>query len=418
MKSTWMLAFIATQLLSGCANFSSVHRTLDTTNGQGVLIDIKQRAILASNRKITRNDVETTQTVVCAEPSPDALSAYALDLAAKANDASGKAISVGMGSSESSAYVGLRTQSIQLLRDQFFRACEAYMNNAIDAGEYNLLIRRYQKQTAALLAIEQLTTIVSVPRSAVTATGAAKGATHTFLQTVYQSNTEKLAAVEKNLADPKITDDLKKSGTTEAERLKKENAQIVQTLTSGDTGSPASVATAAEGTKSTMAAATGDAATIANVVQHIVDNITQTDDFLQLCVLQVGREVASSAPVRTNDIGRNGNIPGSMRDACMSRMGLANDHLRLQVKVEEAIMENVLKDASLNAKEKVVQLRILKDGSFVRDNTGLATRTVPITFSDVSTGTAMMSLAIKPTDKELGEILRNRACDPKKAKDC
>ena len=63
-------------LLGGCANMNSIHRRLDLSKGDGALIDIKQRAILVSS-------ATNHETRVCAEPSPDALSAYAAQMAAK-----------------------------------------------------------------------------------------------------------------------------------------------------------------------------------------------------------------------------------------------------------------------------------------------------------------------------------------------
>jgi hypothetical protein len=60
------------------------------------------------------------------------------------------------GVSESAANIGLRTQSIQILRDGFYRLCEAYMNG-LSEEQYTIMLRRYQTNMVALLAIEQLT---------------------------------------------------------------------------------------------------------------------------------------------------------------------------------------------------------------------------------------------------------------------
>lgn len=114
-------------LLAGCANFNSVHRDFNISNGNGALIDIKQRAIIASVVKTKKSDnTEITETRVCAEPSPDSLSAYAAELAAKADNGQ---VAAGLSAAfqESSAFVGLRTQSIQLLRDASYRLCESYL---------------------------------------------------------------------------------------------------------------------------------------------------------------------------------------------------------------------------------------------------------------------------------------------------
>ncbi|MHB8057450.1 MAG: hypothetical protein ACYDHC_06100 [Desulfuromonadaceae bacterium] len=145
---------------SGCANLNSVHRALDINEGKGVLIDIKQRAIIVKNRTVNGKTVP----VVCAEPSPDSLSAYVSALSGNVDVYS--KVSVGLESQiqENALYVGLRTQSIQLLRDFLYRDCEAYMNDAIDKYQYDVLMRRNQKYMVALLGIEQLTgAVVSTP---------------------------------------------------------------------------------------------------------------------------------------------------------------------------------------------------------------------------------------------------------------
>ena len=46
------------------------------------------------------------------------------------------AAGLGASSSETSASIGLRTQTITLLRDGLYRLCEAYMNGAVDEIQY------------------------------------------------------------------------------------------------------------------------------------------------------------------------------------------------------------------------------------------------------------------------------------------
>lgn len=62
--------------------------------------------------------------------------------------------------------IGLRTQTIQLLRDAMYRLCEAYFNSGIESGKMAPIIDRYQDAMVALLAIEQLTG-AATPRPAV-----------------------------------------------------------------------------------------------------------------------------------------------------------------------------------------------------------------------------------------------------------
>jgi len=146
------VAALAAVSLAGCAaNLASVHHEFALRDGNSQLIDVYQRAVLVDT---DRSDA--THHVVCAEPSPDALSVLSASLAS-----SGKTANVtitGSGSmSQAGEAFGLRTQSIQLLRDSYYRLCEAYLSGAIDKFEYDIMLRRYGSDMVALIAIEQLT---------------------------------------------------------------------------------------------------------------------------------------------------------------------------------------------------------------------------------------------------------------------
>jgi hypothetical protein len=83
-------------------------------------------------------------TITCAEPSPDALTALSTSVGTSAETA--KAIAnLAISSVESAASIGLRTQSIQQLRDGMYWPCEAYAGGAMDDAEYNSQQRRYPK---------------------------------------------------------------------------------------------------------------------------------------------------------------------------------------------------------------------------------------------------------------------------------
>ena len=153
--------------LAGCANWSSVYRDFSVDDGTGAMVDIKQRAVIASTHKVTtkkgEEEITTSKVIVCAEPSPDSLSAYAAELSAEASIPDKAALQLAGALQESASFVGLRTQSIQLLRDSMYRLCEGYMSGALDRAQYEILVRRYQKYMVALLGIEQLTGVVRAP---------------------------------------------------------------------------------------------------------------------------------------------------------------------------------------------------------------------------------------------------------------
>lgn len=151
---------LAVLSLSACAsvgNLTAVNKkeTLGSgLNGKGfapagVFIDAEQRAVLSNRR--SDKDIR----VVCAEPAPDALSAIAAQAGVSVSDIS-SAVSAEGGVSEAAANIGLRTQTIQTLRDGFYRVCEAYMNG-LSEEQYSIMLRRFQTNMIALLAIEQLT---------------------------------------------------------------------------------------------------------------------------------------------------------------------------------------------------------------------------------------------------------------------
>lgn len=110
-----------------------------------------------------------TTPVICAEPSPDALQATAAALAGSgSSEKAAAALSVAFSNAEAATSIGLRTQAIQLLRDSYYRLCEAYLNDGIDSISYDVLQRRFQAQITTLLAIEQLTGATRAAQNSVT----------------------------------------------------------------------------------------------------------------------------------------------------------------------------------------------------------------------------------------------------------
>ena len=182
---------IVSLLLAGCGNFNSIHRDLDVSKGVGALVDIKQRAIIAVKQPLTEENSsaatpesgsqktnggqdKTMKLLVCAEPSPDALSAYVAEFAAKGELPNGVAGQLSGGTSEGAAFTGLRTYGIQVLRDAMYQNCQAHMNGALTREDYAVLARRNQRYMVALLAIEQLTGAVKSPPVIINTSGSAE----------------------------------------------------------------------------------------------------------------------------------------------------------------------------------------------------------------------------------------------------
>lgn len=152
MKSGMSIGTMAVMLaavvgITGCANLASIGRRTSTTDAKAIHLDAKQRVVMT----------KANGAVYCAEPSPDALSAYATSLGVGASSPGGDAASLAAAFSEGSGSIGLRTQTITLLRDSLYRICESAYNDKLDSVMVAQLHTRFQDITIGLLAIEQLT---------------------------------------------------------------------------------------------------------------------------------------------------------------------------------------------------------------------------------------------------------------------
>ena len=161
-----------TNVLTGCAYLTTYNKSIDLAT-QSYAMDVKQRVVFSQKRP---GDESNSPIVVCAEPSPDALTVIGvsggLSLSSAKTDTTGN---LSGALSENGAFVGLRTHSIQLLRDAMYRLCEGYAAGAISALNFQSMQRRYQSTMMGLIAIEQLTgpVVASQALLATTAAGQA-----------------------------------------------------------------------------------------------------------------------------------------------------------------------------------------------------------------------------------------------------
>lgn len=172
-------------LTAACgADFNSIGRRtpLPNANDGGVAIhlDAQQRLVVYSAKKY------------CAEPSPDALAAYAQSIGLGASVPSQGAASLAGASQSALGSIGLRTQSITIMRDALYRMCEAYNNGALGDVMVATLLGRSQDLTAVILAVEQLTGAVAANQVIVTGTAGA----NTSASLV--ANDQALAAAQEN----------------------------------------------------------------------------------------------------------------------------------------------------------------------------------------------------------------------------
>ena len=152
------ILLIASVGLSACANLSTVSRTtwLWPLKNRAIHLDAQQRLVLVRADKY------------CAEPSPDALASYAAALSLSVRKPGAGAVSLAQSLQSNAASIGLRTQSITLMRDALYRMCEASSNGDLNQLEVVAFLRRSQALTAVVLAIEQLTGAVGANQAILT----------------------------------------------------------------------------------------------------------------------------------------------------------------------------------------------------------------------------------------------------------
>jgi len=214
----------AVVLTSGCASLTHYNKTKisnigDKQSQQIISIDAKQRVVTST---INDDKIRT-----CAEPSPDALSAIAASQGFSLNNDSLEAAlsnSVGEGASS----IGLRTQSIQLMRDAMYRLCEGYMSEAMDHLTFETLHRRFQTTMVAILAIEQLTGTVKAPTVAI---GTSSSSGNPELVSKYTEMTE---AKKTALEEAKKARDDHKNGDYETARKALETKKTEVSAEDGD----------------------------------------------------------------------------------------------------------------------------------------------------------------------------------------
>jgi hypothetical protein len=160
LRSTCVCAAVLSlSFLTGCANYIFKTFDIDQSN-ESLSLDAKQRVVLVTER----GGKDRNRKVVCAEPSPDALSATAASFSGSAavtiptpqgqTGSSGGSGGLAGGSSESVASLAMRTQTIQLLRDGYYRLCEAYLNGAITEKQYNVVLINIGWLMTTLLGID------------------------------------------------------------------------------------------------------------------------------------------------------------------------------------------------------------------------------------------------------------------------
>jgi hypothetical protein len=158
MPSYHKLITVAFAILStGCSSFD-----IDRSFLKSRTLEADERMLLVTNqgvRKISEDGKVTfapNNRVVCAEPSPDAMTALAASGTLKGTFGT-EGVEASGAFAQAVGELGERTPVVQLLRDSLFRSCEAYMNGLLDEDDYYDILVFFDVYSTTLLGIESLT---------------------------------------------------------------------------------------------------------------------------------------------------------------------------------------------------------------------------------------------------------------------
>ena len=246
----------------------------------GLLKSLKaeERVVITS---VLISPKDAKRPVICAEPSPDAISALAAQLALDVDVDDDIRAGIAASLTENTAFVGLRTQSIQLLRDAMYRICEGYINGALGEDAYETLMRRYQKFMVALLAIEQLTGTQRAPAVAITTEAIAGTSTMSAIRVELNSTRKNIAKLEQDPTGDANDEEINRK----IAELREDEGALQRGLTNARGNiarGSAEVVIISDGA-GTNRADGGVSPEITRAVQDIVQTILNTDEFAEAC---------------------------------------------------------------------------------------------------------------------------------------
>ena len=283
-------------LVSGCSTSSdSIFNPFRLDDGNSVGTDSKQRLVLNTSPKATpRPGLVQPQRIVCAEPSPDVATTVA-------NSFSGGFSLLGRGSasfskSEAEGLIQLaeRTVTVQLLRDQMYRACEAYANGAITGTTYSLITSKNNKTMVSLMLGEIAGG--GVGRSLGALGGKSGSEARAAMQGVLKNGDEaRKAAEELRKAEAELKeiealpdDDPTKSGKLEGAREKRDAAaQKLQNSALATSNSIAEVGTINAGGSISVNASAELAQVLKDMQREFLDS-DALEDFISTCLVELG----------------------------------------------------------------------------------------------------------------------------------
>lgn len=260
MKAIQIAALSTVLMTVGCTAPYLATRTLQAEDRVVTVVDTP----MVVGGKVER------QRVVCPEPSPDALKTLAGSaMAEKANVAA-----LSMAFQESAANIGLRTQSIQLLRDQLFSICQAYANGAINSDAYQMLLTRNQRNTVAIMAIEQITGVVRGPNVALSGSSTANQA-KAVMELTAQINAAETEYKKMDAAAIASAEGIRTKESIDSLKKSLESARAALVSTAGSATTVAASSTQLDPTSLDK---------VTETVKYISDQVTRVSDGYYLCL--------------------------------------------------------------------------------------------------------------------------------------
>lgn len=289
MGFRYFIAVICLVTMAGCSSYYTREFTLDEPGdgkAKAISMDIRQRMLIVGTRQSKNDENQTIHTSrICAEPSPDAMSAVSGSFSAGLMSDPERALELANSFNESAAFVGLRTPTIQLLRDGMYRLCEGYLSGALTEFQYQWLMRRYQRNMVGLLAIESLTATVRAPSVLLTSNSSAQiGQSIARLEEQLEATRNRLDALQKELDD--LADDepdKKEKLEKDIKRYQKTQASIEAAIANGQS------AIAKGGTSGSIQAPVTNisevkVAEVTKTIEKIMDKIYSSNDFDGVCM--------------------------------------------------------------------------------------------------------------------------------------
>lgn len=319
------LVFVST-FLSGCLGWHQV----DLKKTQVSATTAKHRLVYSKPVEPDNTGAVKVFEVICMEPSPDVATASQSALQIVANAADGTKAQISASTAEALASLVERTATIQLLRDQMFRACEAYSNGAISATSYSLVMSRNNKAMITLMLGE--TAAGAFGRSGVALGGKTsasgslgdEGSSETFEASLAKlveidsdvdaartaRDSAKSANDEANKDDSKATDEQKdelsnnlKTAEKNLKDLenKKANALVLVQSSHNQTANSAAEIVESEGFGSLTASVSANAIDALSQMQEIYMRDSLADEVISACVVEMGFSLSEYAANRFNE---------------------------------------------------------------------------------------------------------------------